>query len=270
MIKTKSKQEVKMQNKNVCLLLVTAIFVFTFMSFASAAIAYVSPVAGSNISGTPQFVVNCSLVNGTDITGPSIDNSSWYWNTTGTWDLFLTRSGFTCSANACWVTLRTDDTGIVNGRGSINCSIGNATTKLSAVSGVLTIDNVNPSVSVTVSRNSESVGRVIDYTTSVTDATSGLTSSSCTAVDPASTSHTLLIGSTGNLEFTNSIIPGTWTLTCTGTDYAGNTASASQTVKVSSMGYAVGTIPTSDKNNSTTYLIIGGLIILGIYLYNKK
>lgn len=251
-----------MKNKqNILLISVIAMAMFCTI-LASAAVTVVAPTTGAYLSGT--FLVNCSYENITDIVTPTIANTSFYWNGSGTNVVFATRTGMTVTDNAVYATLRTDDTGIVNGIGTIKCSLGNATMNrlANATVTLVTIDDTDPGLSVTPA--TISYGRTIDY--SCTDATAGI--STFAVVNPKGESTALNQGSQTH-QFTSTSDDGTYTFTCT--DAAGNAVSSTVTVEAL-MGNAnqqnTGNAGTQQSGGLNIWIILA--IIAIIYLATKK
>jgi len=121
--------------------------ILVVFGIVNAAVSVIIPAIGSNFSST--FQVNCSYVNETDITNPVAANSSWYFNSTGSWVAFANPAGFADNGSVVSITLNASDTGIIDGEGTINCSLGNATLiGVSAVQiGVIKLDDTKPLVS---------------------------------------------------------------------------------------------------------------------------
>jgi hypothetical protein len=239
------------------------------ISFASAAVAVVAPTAGKNLTGT--FLANCSYVNGTDMTDPIAGNSSFYWNTTGSEVVFLTRAGFTVTGNAVWATLTTADSGIVDGYGSVKCALGNSTKGrfANASSGLVLIDDTSSTLVASPSRIS--YGRTVDYR--CTDNVGTPTVSVAHPSGDTTSSTTLTGGTSYNLQFTDTDYKGDYVFTCT--DYSGNAVTS--TVSVSAPGASQqvqdmneATASGGMSSNTRNLIIVGFLIAAALYLWYRK
>jgi hypothetical protein len=234
------------------------------VGMVSATLTVVSPAAGSYQKST--FLANCTYENTTDIespTAPGSGNTSFFWNGTGTWQLFTTLTGPTCSINACWATLRADDTGILDGVGSIRCSLGNSTVKwyANATSGALTLDDTKPVI--TVELDTIGAGTTLLYKcTDNVDGTPTLTITHPTG--DSISSGTLTGGSSSLLPYSSTVYPGTYTITCT--DDTANSATKSITV----LGGNAAKVTQSQGLSSQTLIGIIIIIALIIYFTNKK
>jgi len=123
----------------------------------------------------------------------------------------------------------------------------------------VTIDNTNPAWVVSIDRQSTSVGGIFRYTTTATDATSGVQTKTCTLLDPEGVYHSASNNADNSLyDSDRSIDDGTWTLNCTATDYAGNSKSASDTITTNQLGRPKQ--PDDNNNKILLLLILGGAV----------
>ena len=224
-----------------------------------------SPVAGGNYSAT--MIVNCT----TDVAEAL--NATIFYNQTG---------GATGTSLTTIVNDTASDTEFYNAAVSIaaltdattyniSCYVDNSTDQeYSAGIASVTIDNTNPTVSVSTDKSTISTGRVIIYTTSIADATSGISSQSCTATDPEGSTTTLSTSANKvSFDTAGNIDAGTWTFSCTATDYAGNSNTASTTVTSKDSGAAAPTGPTAPISPSVA-IGIGAAIAAAFVLFGKK
>lgn len=240
-----------------------------------SATTLVSPQENYNYTGT--MLVNCT----TEVENCSnCENATIWYNSAGD------------SPNTVLTTIANDTAGDLHFSESVDisslsdattykfkCGVSNGTlvadngiSNSSNVSSV-TVDNTNPSVAVSLDLESQTAGRYVHYTTTLSDATSGLNTQSCNATDPEDTVHTLST-SASSLAFKidRTIDVGDWTFTCLATDWAGNSNTASETISIDSQG-RVQKISSSggglDLGDSTLIFVIIGVILL-IWLVKRK
>jgi hypothetical protein len=136
-----------MVDKRGILLFALIVFgVLVSINFVSAAVFVFAPGNNSNNSGT--FLFNVSYINNTDIVTPI--NATFYYNLSGTWTVIgntTPTGGCDLDNQTCGVSL--DTTGLTSGYFSINVTIYNATSSVSAatVPHSVLIDNTVPEVS---------------------------------------------------------------------------------------------------------------------------
>lgn len=229
-----------MNNKKVMLLIPVIIGIMFVLPMLSAAVTVPRPALNANLSGT--FQVDCSYVNGTDITSPVIASSSFYWNGTGSEVLFATRSGDIVNSTDFLVTLTTADAGIVDGVGGIKCALGNSTSPRYAngTGSKVTIDDTVPATTLSLeTQNLQSRDSILIQWTA-TDATSGLNTVVTTVTSPdASRCPTKTYTDTNGkyaLSDDLTVCSGEYTVLVTATDYTGNIGTSTSTFKVSSSG----------------------------------
>lgn len=231
------------------------------------------PANATNHSGT--ISINVSYVNATDITAAIAANSTCYHNASGTWTAFTGTITVREMATTGSSIVMTPSISTLNSRGtSVNCSIGNNSGVRATNPGYkyMTFDNVAPGIQLNIREQSMSVGGNFHYDTAISDATSGVARQSCNITDPEKTIYTATIG-TENLLFDSGrlIDKGTWTLSCSGGDYAGLNTTASDTITAKSINNpnlptveVTGIIDTLKKNKALLFLIIGVIAIIVI------
>jgi len=192
------------------------------------------PVAGGNYSTT--LAVNCTTDQANTL------NASIYYNASGGAVGFanklVTIANTTASQTEFYQSVSISSLSDATTY-NFTCYVDSGSAQeTSASSYPVTIDNTDPSVSIVVKEASTTTGRYVTYTTSLSDATSGLDGTeTCTATDPEGTSHSLSTSASGvSFELDRLISSGTWTFSCTATDEAGNTATSTDTVRVSAQG----------------------------------
>jgi hypothetical protein len=149
-----------MQKKEKRNFVLAGLFLLTMllsMSCILGAVSVVSPTAGANITGS--FFINCSYVNGSDITSPVAGNISFRFNSTGGQEIFLTRTGLTITDNSVSATLTSSE--VTKGNGVITCMLGNATNSAGYVNGT--------SSQVTIYASTPTCAYTFDPTTQVLD-----------------------------------------------------------------------------------------------------
>ena len=267
----------KKQNKIIILSMVLALAIVSLLGFASAAVAFITPVAGANIS-TTTFLANCSYVNGTDITDPTAPgsgNTSFFFGTT----LMATLTGPACSVNACWATLNTGDIA-TDSTGTLKCSLGNSTDKWFAnATAVITIDRTAPTATITLDDVQISQGRQEIITWTSADALSGLSTSLLTITSPDTTRCPTITETTSSGSVTlvdqQTICTGYYTVAFTQADLAGNSVTATPvqfrvTMLDGKFIGEQGIESISKKSDNTNTIVIVAVIIILALLYFKS
>lgn len=131
------------------LALVLFTVLITYLVFAAIGddIKVMSPTTGSNYSS--DFLLNCTYNNISEITNITSMNTTFYHNSSGSWESILNASPYNISGNSSIAT-SADITNITDGRGvAFNCSIGNDSIVISNVSNIthtIIIDDTPPNV----------------------------------------------------------------------------------------------------------------------------
>lgn len=261
------------------LILPIAIFFAVFSVFlVSATTTVSSPVYGGNYSGTLTFTVSTTINSTKDDA-----NVSLYCNTTGgeateAMTRLTTISNTSMEQNAYTGPVTLSSYADLT---TYNCSAvaDNTTDKeFSTATLIITIDNTACAGTATIQQSEVDFGRSFTYNTSLTDATSGVASSSCQIADPSGKYIGSITTADTNLVFPESTRnDGVWNITCNGTDYASNTCTFSDTVKVLTLGAPPASTEEGgnliDKLKSMDkkyWLIIGGIALALIYFGKKK
>lgn len=257
------------------LTLVVALFgVLLILPLTSAAVAWVTPAANANLS--TSVAVNVSFVNVTDITDPVSANTTFYWNGSGSW-VAVSKNGLTCTATHCNATLTlTGLTDLANGY--LNVTLGNNTQILSGTTRVVTVDNTDPTGTLTLLKPSIGTNDVQEVTWTSSDATSGVQTVSLTVTSPNTDSCATQSSSStsGTMQLVGSAqtgCTGTYTTALTITDYASNEYSTSQTFDISAPGLKNGVntmAPAETKKGNSSVIWIILIVIAVIYFANKK
>lgn len=274
-----------MRRTNKSLAIMMAMFSVLFVCFVgipavSATIAQVAPAANSNQSA--NFVANFSFVNITDgITNAASANSTFYWNSTGSW-VAVSKSGFSCTAANCIATLDISTMG--EGVGYLNFSAGNSTRVLAGTVGSkFTVDRTAPAITVTTSPATLSVRGAETVTWAVSESGSGIQSTSVTITSPDSVRCPTLSytdnSNTVQLTAEQTKCQGTYTVTVTSTDYSGlsstDTTGSFKTVTPdgafnSQKDFINGISSIQQKSPSNNGLWIVIIISIVIYLFVRK
>ncbi len=173
---------------------------------------------------------------------------------------------------------------------NFTCSFGNATehgtanatdnagASLGARSNI-GVDNTNPVVTATADFSSINLGRYFKYTTVVTDATSGLTTSYCNITDAEGDvdKDGSISTSASAVDFTYTDVAGDYVISCTGTDSAGNTDTDTVTVTAKTSGAPIlfeeegkGLSFLKDLDNKTIIIAIVVIVLLAMAVGKKK
>lgn len=273
--------------KKQILILPIAIIVLTVLTLTSvsAAVGLTLPVEGGNYTTTMTFTcttpladlnltVNASLLYaaaggsaqlGTGIILDTIENTSVHQTTftnaavslTGLSD--LATYNFTCYA----------------------CNESNGVCKYSVAAERVTIDNTDCVATTTIDATKVEYGRLFEWTTNITDATSGLKTSSCQILNPDSKwAGTVSTSDTSVLFDETTRLVGIYNLSCNATDYSANTCSSSDLIEVLAAGRVITTkereIPIigdileklKGMDKKTAALLIGVIVLL--ILASKK
>ena len=224
----------------------------------NATIFYTSTNGGQAIAGTAL----CTVTNDTedDYEFLSTDNSACATAFEALTDGVL--YNFTCSFNNA-----SDTSSVINATNAIHN---------------ITVDNTIPSISVSTDYSEINLHRIFQYTTSVSDATSGLDTWDCNVTTAGDEVFNISTTSTSDEEFSNTGEVGNYDVNCTATDLASNTAAGSARVKVKSSGASVkskkgisisGLSGIFDKLKSLdqkTQLIIGVIVVILLIARAKK
>jgi hypothetical protein len=230
-----------------------------------------TPAAGTNNTGTLSF--NCTLSADQKVLNASL----WYNASGGAVDTMLVNVANDSAS----------DTHFHSGSVSISslsdlttynfsCLAANATSgeeTWSTANDEITVDNTAPSVVVKIDEDSLSVGGIFHYTTTISDATSGVQHQSCNITDPESTITTASINVDNKLFDSDRLIDsGTWTLECKVSDYAGNTNSDTTTIKSKDIAlpYKKETEFLQGLNKKQLIIIIVAIIVGIIIWQNRK
>lgn len=220
-----------MQKKEKIMVLM-ALCLLSIIPFMSATVTLVKPVTGYNATSTIifnctqtdlQYVKNASLAyNATGGLAGSILSTSIVTNDTLNDTYFY-------SASASVASLA--DAQNYN----VSCRVCNDSDCAYSVARNITIDNTNPALTLTSSVSELELNGLLKLTWSVSDATSGLSSSSLNLTSPNSglcpmQNWSATSGSDVTIDPTTLTCPGTWTLSLVGTDYSGNTNTATQSI----------------------------------------
>ena len=247
--------------------IILGILLLTILPFVNATVTVISPKSGTNHSTT--LLVNCSYVNGTDVTNPTSANTTFYSNYSGAWAALSTGTK-TITNNAVWATVSL--TSAMDKRGvAFNCSVGNTT--FVASSGTpqkdITFDSTNPVPSVSRNLYSIDVAESIVLGCSCTDTidSSPVTVRTLTKPDGSTVSGT---SSSQTFSGTSTDIEGSYSYYCGCTDYTGNSDSKTITFVVSSDEQApskpVDIIAPKGKSNLTLIILIVVAVLVVIII----
>ena len=223
-------------NKKVMLLIPILIGVMFVLPLLSAAVAVVAPATGANLSGS--FLVNCSYINGTDLTSPNAASTSFYFvNGTGSENLFLTRTGFTVTSTNVYATLTTADA-VGEGAGAVKCSLGNATSPrfANASSGALTIDDVAPVIVLSLETENLATRDSILIKWTVTGASTVNTTITSPDAGRCPTKTYTDVNAQYAIADDATACSGIYTVRVTAVDATGNVATAVKTFKAGTSG----------------------------------
>lgn len=179
--------------------LIAGILLFAILTLSSvnAAISIVSPVAGSNNSGSKTF--NCSFAT-TDVNHAT--NVSFYYNKSGTWTLIAVVANTSLDPTSLSTTVTTSS--LTDGVYSVNCSVNNQTAAgasvKSAKNDIVTFDNTAPTCT-----SSKTPSGDVEYATTAT------LTCSCTDTIDSSPTITRSITEKGQTATTVSTTPYTAT-----------------------------------------------------------
>lgn len=274
-----------MQNKNKLLLAIfLSVVMFAALPLMSAATTIVKPVTNTNYSGTMNVTVTTAIV-GTD--GGSLNVTCWYNESGGTpYKPFVTIQN--TSAAQTWFSNSAVDISSWSDAitYSVICGAIGDTAENSSATTKIGIDNTDPVVTLSVAKPSIDEGNTQTITWTSTDALLGY-STLVTVASPSSsdkcadqtwtdTSGTdVRIATDGGVTECD----GTWTVTITSTDTAGNVGTTSTTYSVESVGWSVGqmgvgmqqTVAEPEKKGSPiVWLAIAGIAVYFIFFRKKK
>lgn len=152
----------------------------------------------------------------------------------------------------------------------------------------VTVDNTVPSITVSTDLDTIAYRRIFKYTTTISDATSGLNQSQlCSIVSPLSSTSTNISTSASSVLFDDASEAGDYNISCSATDYAGNANVASTIVTVDEAGKVSGgatatggagtfsSVPEiidniKEKLSGTNMLVIAVIVVVLIALASKK
>lgn len=230
-----------MRTSNKIALIILAMFgVMLAMPTVSAAIAWSTPVAGSNHSSDISLAV--TFINVTDITDPVSANTTLYHNSSGSWASVaftsFAQDGTTVTGTLA-ITAIADIQGV-----SLNMTLGNDTlVDGGVVVSLITIDDTNPSVPrPTTTHERITQGNTLDISWgTVTDATSGLDTITTTITSPntekcATQTFSTTSGTTQYSGNDETGCVGKYTVLTTATDFAGNSLTGTRTFNVDAVG----------------------------------
>jgi len=129
---------------------------------------------------------------------------------------------------------------------NFTCEANNGTDTVNAT-GIypVTIDNVACTGTATFTETEIDYGRSFTYNTSVTDATSGVQTSSCQIANPLGKYiGTVTTADTNKVFDEGTRTEGIWNITCNATDYSSNTCGFSDTLEVLAAGKTITPTPT--------------------------
>ena len=132
-----------------------------------------------------------------------------------------------------------------------SCVVYNTTFAVNATThiGSVGIDNTKPTLSVTSDYSSVNLGRYFKYTITLADATTGVTTDSaetyCNITDAEGEvdKDGVISTSASSTDFKNTHVAGTYVISCTATDEAGNTDTSSVTVTAKTTGRPIVSVP---------------------------
>lgn len=251
------------------ILLALSMFV---LPLATAATTIVSPVSVGNYTGT-------ALVNVTTALGEARNATCFYDSAGGVVFANSTDTQLVSIANDTDDQLIFDETVTISSLTdtatyNITCLVANLTHTEEAtfVSGI-TFDSTDPVVSLSVDLSGEyqSFGRLIEYTCTTTDAIDGSPTELFSVAHPSGdspTSTSLTLQST-KLQFLDTDYAGDFVFTCNSTDYTGNIGTDSATVTVDELGRAQSVTSGSNSKFEMSWGLIA-VVILGIWLIAGK
>lgn len=240
--------------------LVLFLFSLVFMvGLVSATTTLVVPSTGDNFTATIALV-NCT----TDVV-KALTAAIWY-NATGV-------------SNAILTTINNDTEGdTMFNESSISvssftdvadynfwCSIVGDTSENSSVNANITIDNTNPTVSVSTSKKEVERASFATLSWTITDGIDSSPIESCTVTTSGGDTITAS-SSPYTLTGTNTRQIGMYTFSCIGTDYTGNSATSSVTFRVSTDEDVVGGEGIKSRGSAFVFLIIISTIVALIFI----
>lgn len=262
-----------MKKQNIAISVILAFALVMILPMISAASTLTSPVTGGNYTGTINLTCTTNLANPLNV--------SFYYNASGGVATYATKLAtvVNTSAGQTVFTSPVQSISALTDGATYNftCTAVNSSADMNSTGvALVTIDNTKPVVSISTDVPQISLKRPITLTWSDTDAIS-LYSTAVSLVSPdtnkcATLSYTTSTG-THLYQDDQTNCAGTWTATITGTDYAGNTKSASTTFDVTTPdGKFIGDKslqPYSSSSNNSWILIVVVIIII-ILLVRKK
>lgn len=258
-------------NRKLLILPIMAFLVIASMSYVMAATTLVKPAAGTNQSTTIEVNATTAV--------PHALNATIYYNASG--GAIDQTNSLTTIVNDTGSDTEFYDASVsissLSDGASYNFSVyvDNGTDQEWATAGnVLTIDNTNPVVSTSVEDSTKYSGQKIVYTTSVSDATSGVQTSACNIEDAYGDNETVSTSATEDM-YGSTAKSGTYTLFCSATDYAGNKGTSSSTITVSDGNLIVVEEDTEEEEMlfglTRKQMVIALLVIIGIaWLLNRR
>lgn len=165
-----------------------------------------------------------------------------------------------------------------------SCVVYNTTFAVNATThiGSVGIDNTAPTVSVTSDYSSVNLGRYFKYTTTLADATTGVTTDStktyCNITDAEGEvdKDGVISTSASSVDFKNTHVAGNYVISCTATDEAGNTATNTVTVTAKTTGSPIVSIPEEGKTfiqgleKKTVIIAIVVILLIAMVMSKKK
>ena len=163
-----------------------------------------------------------------------------------------------------------------------SCVVYNTTFAVNATThiGSVGIDNTKPTLSVTTDYSSVNLGRYFKYTITLADAATGVTTDSaetyCNITDAEGDvdKDGVISTSASSTDFKNTHVAGTYVISCTATDEAGNTDTSSVTVTAKTTGGPIVSQPASvgilDGFSRNQILLGIAIIVLIAWVIVKK
>jgi len=252
--------------KNFLAILTTIVILSAMFALpmVSALVNVAHPLNETNHTGTMH--VNCSYVNGTDITAALSANSNWTYNLSGV-DTVMPHTGFNCTETFCNATI--DISALTDGIDyTIKCALGNATASNFSLgnSTKVTLDSTNPICTIGVSHEHLAFKGIQEVEWNPVD--TSLVSVAVSIDRPGSGSTLSYTDTSRVLQLTSqdTSFLGDWSATLGVRDRAFNECNETITWK----SYLPGDLPEESKTDTKTLLLIIGGIILVFYFLNKK
>ena len=220
-----------MKKQKLILPIVILCTIMTLMTLVLATTTITSPVEGGNYSGTVNLTVTTAL---------SPYNCSFWYSSDGSPAITLMVAITNESEDDVALSDGTFDisefTDAVTYNISANCTVGDTGETAEAVN--VSFDNTDPSITLTKDYSKINLHRILKYSTSISDATVGLSGNEvCNITNPrgvvTDVSTSALIT---DAIFDDTGTVGNYTLTCYAADTAGNTDTESTSFEVKSTG----------------------------------